>query len=161
MKTFSLICFLLPFVFLRAQSSNDSICLETHFRAGYYQLCAEKIKVRKETIFMETNIPIVPGDSITSYRYIWFYTDNLLNGYHPPGPVAENALLLKFSNHQLKVNGSDFTGTIRIAHRRVFRGVENVHSTYVIREFRFEAGKPIETSYADDIRLNPSRFEMY
>lgn len=161
MKTFSLICFLLPFVWVRAQSSNDSICLETPFSAGYYQLCAEKIKVRKETIFLETNVPVVPGDSITSYRYIWFYTDNLLRGYHNTESIPENALLLQFSNHQLKVNGTDFTGTVRIAQRKVFRGVENIHSTYVIREFSFEAGKPIKTSYAEDVRLNPPGFEMY
>ena len=158
MKTkviFLTIC--LAFISFSYHSSfAQTTCKEEKVGKSYFTVCPDNIVIEKKKVLLTTKAVAKKIDNKNTYKLVDFYVADRKTTATDETFLASAKFLNSLETHTFMVNGSEFTGVLKLAVGFKNEGSSS-YSGYDLLTYEFRDGKFISKSKAEDVEIEKEK----
>ncbi len=134
----------------------QSKCTESKVGKTYYSICSENIVTEKKKVLLKTKAVAKKIDNKNTVKIVHYYIADRKTRATDEIFLEYAKFLNNLETHTLILNGSEFTGVLKIAVGFKNEG-ESAYSGYDLLSYQFKEGEFISKNKLEDVELEKEK----
>ena len=146
----------LMFSFCNNSLFAQTACKEEKVGKSYFTVCPDNIVIEKKKVLLTTKAVAKKIDNKNTYKLVHFYVADRKTSATDETFLAYAKFINSLETHTFMVNGSEFTGILKLAVGFKNEGSSS-YSGYDLLTYEFRDGKFVSKSKAEDVELEKEK----